>query len=315
MKGDATITAEQSNGAGSDADDVARAMLSEGQAVTVVAAKTGLSKQRVLELARAADSPDVALLAKHVQTRLRELGMSTLQASKVGLVSRSTLTQLGKDDRVPNRTTLERLDELCSWEIGSSRAVMYGGNPVARERQVGTSKPVYDPNAEEDYDNLARWIEERLRELNMSKAKFAAIGGPGRSTLANMGKSGYKPSSETLERIDTHLMWEPGSALAALKGGIPIRRGPDPTPHPALIPLTAIKDRLRVLSARTMRQQQALEQTQRDIEEAVRHVNLAIEDLGGPRRGDAVRTPGTGISRNGVDAADHEYDLDEDNDS
>lgn len=312
MKGGATITAEQPTGVQSDADDMARSMLSEGQAVNVVAAETGLSKERVLELARTTDMPDVGLLAKHVANRLRELGLSTLQASKLGFVSRSTLTQLGKDDRVPNRTTLARLDDLLSWENGSARAAMYGHQPIARELQLGNSRPVYDPNAEEDYDNLARWIEERLRELNMSKAKFAAIGGPGRSTLATMGKRGYQPTSETLERIDTHLMWEPGSALAALKGGIPIRRGPAPTPHPALIPLNAIKDRLRVLGARTMRQQQALEQTQRDIEEAVRHVNLAIEDLGDPRRRDAVWTPGTGFSRNGADAADHEDDVEDD---
>ncbi len=286
-------------------------MLSEGQAVAAVAAQTGLSKERVLELARNTDMPDVGLLANEVNNRLRELGLSTLQASKLGFVSRSTLTQLGKDDRVPNRTTLARLDDLCSWEVGSARDAMYGIAPKPREQHIGTTRPVYDPNAEEDYDNLARWIEERLRELNLSKAKFAAIGGPGRTTLATMGKRGYKPTSETLEKIDTHLLWEPGSTLAALKGGMPIRRGPTPTPHPALIPLNAIKDRLRVLAARNMRHQQGLEQTQKDIEEAIRHVNLAIEDLGDPRRRDAVGTPGTGNSRNGVNAADHEDDVNE----
>lgn len=292
-------------------------MLSEGDAVNTVAARTGLSKERVAEIARSPGMPDVGLLAKQVNTRLRELGLSTLQASKLGYVSRSTLTQLGKDDRVPSRNTLAKLDDLLSWEPGSARAAMYGQQPVARERHNGRSqRPVYDPAAEDDYLNLARWIDERLRELNMSKSRFAAIGGPGRSTLATLGKRGYQPTPETLERIDTHLLWEPGSALAALKGGIPIRRGPAPTPHPSLIPLNAIKDRLRVLSARMLRQQQATEQAQRDIEEALRHVNLAIEDLGDPRRRDAVWMPGSGtVSPNGVDAADHEDDSEHEDDS
>lgn len=292
-------------------------MLSEGDAVNTVAARTGLSKERVAEIARSPGMPDVGLLAKQVNTRLRELGLSTLQASKLGYVSRSTLTQLGKDDRVPSRNTLAKLDDLLSWEPGSARASMYGLQPAARERHNGrVQRPIYDPDAEDDYLNLARWIDERLRELNMSKSRFAAIGGPGRSTLATLGKRGYQPTSETLERIDTHLLWEPGSALAALKGGIPIRRGPAATPHPSLIPLNAIKDRLRVLSARMMRQQQATEQAQRDIEEALRHVNLAIEDLGDPRRRDAMWMPGTGtVSPNGVDAADHEDDSDDEDDS
>lgn len=284
-------------------------MLSEGRGINAVAARTGLSKESVAELAGTSGSPDVGLLATHVQARLRELGLSILQASKMAFVSRSTLTQLGKDDRVPTRNTLAKFDDLLSWHSGSAQAAMYGQEPVPREQHTGENRPSYDINAEDDYLNLGRWIEERLRELNMSKSKFAAIGGPGRSTLATLGKRGYQTSSETLERIDTHLMWEPGSALAALKGGIPIRRGPAPTPHPALIPLSAIKDRLRVISARLVRQAQAIEQMQLDVEEAQRHVNLAIEDLGDPRRRDAVWMPGTGSSSDDeVDAADHQDD-------
>ena len=68
----------------------------------------------------------------------------------------------------------------------------------------------------------------------MSKTKFAAIGGPGRSTLHTLGRRGYAPQPETLDKIDNFLLWEPGSAETVLKGGLPIRRGPTPTPHPAL---------------------------------------------------------------------------------
>src|SRR6185437_13741513 len=101
---------------------------------------------------------------------------------------------------------------------------------------------------------LTRWIGSRLRELNLSKVRFAEISGVGRSTLHTLGRRGYTPTPQTLERIDTHLLWEPGSAMAALKGGAPIRRGGDRSPHPSLIPITAVKERLRTLSARLLRQ-------------------------------------------------------------
>jgi hypothetical protein len=249
-----------------------------------VAAQTGLPHAHVEALAQAENQPDVQRLAKYVNNRLRELGMSQLEASKLGFVSRSTLNLLGRDDRVPNRYTLEKLDELLSWERGSSRAVMYGSDPIAREDNSGVKRPVIDNAAEDNYSNLAYWIDKRLRELSMSKSRFAAIGGPGRTTLATLGTRGYRPTPETLDRIDTHLLWEPGSAMAALKGGVPINRGPVFSPHPALVPLSAIKDRLKVMKARAQRQQQALEQMQRDIDDALAHLDLVVDDIGDPRR-------------------------------
>lgn len=284
-------------------------MLSESRDVKAVAAQTGLSTEHVEMLAQTELKPDVQRLAKYMNNRLRKLGLSQLEASKLGFVSRSTLNLLGKDDRVPNRNTLERLDELLSWERGSSRSVMYGSEPMAREGSSDAKRPVIDPEAEDNYSNLARWIDTRLRELNMSKSRFAAVGGPGRTTLATLGTRGYRPTPETLDRIDTHLLWEPGSAMAALKGGIPINRGPAVTPHPALVPLSAIKDRLKVMKARAQRQRQAIEQMERDIDDAMSHVDLVVEDLGDPRRRFATQpwSPGEGTAE-GADAADQEDD-------
>jgi hypothetical protein len=289
-------------------DDVrgaARSLLDQGYAVAAVAARTGLPEDEVRQLADTLGDGDVGLLAKHVNARLRELGMSQLAASKLGILSRSTLANLGKDGRIPSDITLAKLDDLLSWESGSARGVLFGAAPVPREQPHKAVVPEVDIDAEDDFMNLARHIEERLRELNMSKSKFAAIGGPGRSTLATLGKRGYHPSHDTLERIDTYLMWEPGSAFAALKGGLPIRRGPAPTPHPSLIPLNAIKDRLRAVSARLRRQEQSLAQTRQDIDEMLNHVNLVISDLGDPRRRDALWSPGTDTSPSD-DAADED---------
>ncbi|MCP9276489.1 helix-turn-helix domain-containing protein [Mycolicibacterium arenosum] len=229
--------------------------------------------------------PDVARLARYMNGRLRELGMSQLEASKLGFVSRSTLNLIGKDDRVPGRNTLEKLDDLLGWERGSSYSVIYGSAPVAREANTGAQHPpVVDVGAEDDYENLGRWIERRLRQLNMSKARFAEVGGPSRTTIATLGQPGHRPTSETLDRIDTHLMWEPGSALAALKGGVPINRGPAVAPHPALVPLSAIRDRLKVMRARAQRQRAALDQFEADIDDAMRYVDLVVGDLSDLRR-------------------------------
>lgn len=288
----------------------ARALLSDGLDVDVVVAETGLSQIHVEALAQVERDADVQRLAKYMNTRLRELGLSQLEASKLGFVSRSTLNSLGKDSRVPGRNTLERLDELLSWGRGSSWAVMYGAEPVAREEESsgpGGKRPVIDRGAEDNYTNLAYWIDKRLRELSMSKSRFAAIGGPGRTTLATLGTRGYRPSAETLDRIDTHLMWEPGSAMAALKGGMPINRGPVFSPHPGLVPLSAIKDRLKVLKVRAQRQRAAIDQMERDIEDAMAHVDLLADDLGDPRRRFTTveSAPGTGTAED-ADAADQE---------
>ncbi|MDP7707408.1 helix-turn-helix transcriptional regulator [Mycobacterium sp. TY815] len=287
---------------------LARSLLSEGNDISDVAAQTGMTIEDVEMLARTQARPDVPRLAKFMNDRLRELGLSQLEASKLGYVSRSTLNLLGKDDRVPNRNTLERLDELLSWELGSSVAVMNGLDPTPREGSSGGARrPVINRDAEDNYSNLARWIDTRLRELNMSKSRFAAIGGPGRTTLATLGTRGYRPTPETLDRIDTHLLWEPGSAMAALKGGVPINRGPALTPHPFLVPLSAIRDRLKVMKARAQRQRQALEQMERDIDDAMSHVDLVVDDLSDPRRRPTPHSWASGTdTADNADATDQE---------
>jgi hypothetical protein len=126
----------------------------------------------------------------------------------------------------------------------------------------------------------------------MSKSKFAAIGGPGRSTLATLGRRGYQPAPETLDKIDKFLLWEPGSAKAVLEGGLPIRRGPTPTPHPSLVPLNAVLDRQRRLLAQLTRWEQSIAQMKPEVAESINHVNVAINDLQDPRRRDTLTTNG-----------------------
>lgn len=260
--------------------ELARSLLRQGYHVKKVVDQTGLSQNHVEMLASSTLAPDVKRLAKYMNARLGELGMSQLEASKLGLVSRSTLNLLGKDDRVPGSATLSKLDELLSWEPGSAHAAMHGSEPTPRENTISRPPgPIVDRDAEDDYDNLRMWIEKRLLELQMSKSRLAAVGGPGRTTLATMGKRGYSPNAETLERIDTHLMWAPGSAFAALKGGKPVNLHIDVKPHPALVPVHSIIDRLKVLRTRAERQQQSLEQQLRDIDQALSQAYLVVEDL------------------------------------
>lgn len=233
-----------------------------------------------------ANHQDVSMLVKHVHARLEDLGLSQLAASKLGQLSRSTLATLGKGGKIPSATTLDKLDELLSWEPGSAAATLHGADPVAREVPVKPERVISEPA--DDYPNLAKQIEQRLRELNMSKSKFAALGGPGRSTLATLGKRGYQPAADTLDRIDKYLLWEDGSALAALRGGLAIRRGPTPTPHPSLVPLNAVQDRLRRIYARLTRYEQGISQMKDETMDAINHVTLAINDLGDIRRRDAL---------------------------
>lgn len=267
--------------------------------------------------------PDVGRLAQHIQTRLRELRLSVLAASKFGILSRSTLTALRDgSDRIPNYRTLTKLDDLLSWEPGSARTTLYGGRPTPREEGVYGGLPqaltsdddgdhdesavtldhLFDDDddpADWDYEHLVSCIERRLRELNMTKSKFAAIGGPSRSTLATLGTRGYVPTPETLERIDTFLLWERGSALTALRGGQPLRKGPSVAPHPALVPLNSLRDTLKAVKVRLNRQAQTVAQLHSDVDEALMRVNVAISELDDPARKAALvssdsGTPGQG---------------------
>lgn len=243
--------------------------------------------------------------------------MSVLAASKTGIVSRSTLSGLKTGGRVPNYMTLTKLDELLSWEPGSARGAMHGKEPVPREKLVGDdgstapAAPMRIRNsADLDYKNLAQCIAIRLHELNMSRAKFAAIGGPGRSTLATMGKRGYAPTLETLARIDSGLDWEPGSALTALYGGTPRRAGPAGTPHPASFPLRAVKDTLKGIKAKLNRQAQTLEQVQAEVDKAVERTLLAISEVEDGQRRSVASSSGTGTPGQG-EAADQENNSDD----
>lgn len=254
-----------------------------------------------------------------MQLRLRELGLSMLAASKLGILSRSTLSSVRAADRVPNSYTLAKLDDLLVWEPGSAEAVMHGGEPVPRERGVDSrlrelaaaekhapatvpdtpDDPIDDPH-QWDYKALVAAIERRLRELNMTKSKFAAIGGPGRSTLATLGRRGYVPTADTLDKIDRFLMWERGSALNVLRGGAPVRIGAN-IAHPALVPLNAARDNLKAIKIRLGRQAQSVAQLLSDVDEALTRVNIAIAEVGDPARR-AVLVPDSGSPDEG-DAA------------
>ena len=242
--------------------------------------------------------PNVALLAKHVQARLADLRLSTLAASKQGIVSRSTLHSLNKPGgRVPSFVTLAKFDELLSWVPGSANAALYGKEPVTREYATanpetaldeGALDSIYFEMAKDDqstyhYDELKRLVGERLAELGISKQRFAQIGGPGRSTMATLGSRGYAPSAETLHRIDTFANWEPGSSLEVLRGGKPTPRGNLVSPHRAVVPLNAAFDLLMQTKARLQRQDQAIEQVLSDVERVMSQISVVISDLEDPR--------------------------------
>lgn len=260
-------------------DELARTLLTHGHTLDEVAVETGLSITDVQCIAEGVDEPDVAQLVTAMNDRLRDLGMSMLAASKLGKLSRSTLATLGKGGRVPSDLTLDKLDDLLSWEPGSARATMFGHEPTPREDPTHARVRPIKSGSKDDYNNLLTQVEVRLRELNMSKSKFARIGGPKRTTLATLGRRGYQAAPDTLARIDRFLHWEPGSAELALKGGLPIRQGPELTPPPSLVPLNAVLDRQRRLLAQLTRYEQGIAQMKAEVEDSINQVNLAIGDL------------------------------------
>lgn len=242
--------------------------------------------------------PNVALLAKHVQARLADLRLSTLAASKQGIVSRSTLHSLNKPgSRVPSFVTLAKFDELLSWVPGSAHAALYGKEPVTREYATanpetaldeGALDSIYFEMAKDDqsayhYDELKRLVTERLAELGISKQRFHQIGGPGRSTMATLGSRGYAPSAETLHRIDTFANWEPGSALEVLRGGKPTPCGMPLRTHRAVVPLNAAFDLLLQAKARLQRQGDSVQLLLSDVDRVMEQVSVVISDLEDPR--------------------------------
>ena|SRR5271166_951993 len=107
-----------------------------------------------------------------------------------------------------------------------------------------------------------------------------------------------------------HLMWEPGSAEAVLKGGLPTHPGPTPTPHPALVPLSAVLDRQRQLLAQLNRWEQRIAQMKTEVTESINHINVALNDIEEFRRreGAGTETPST----NGLVGADHDDTAEQD---
>ncbi|MBD3762800.1 Uma2 family endonuclease, partial [Rhizorhabdus sp.] len=94
-------------------------------------------------------------------------------------------------------------DTYKTWEEGAVPSVVFEiTSKTTKNEDIKTKFKVYqeigvkeyflfDPNedpAQWDYSGLVTSIERRLRELNMTKSKFAAIGGPGRSTLASQSR-------------------------------------------------------------------------------------------------------------------------------
>jgi ABC-type nitrate/sulfonate/bicarbonate transport system substrate-binding protein len=101
--------------------------------------------------------------------------------------------------------------------------------------------------------------------------------------MATLGRRGYAPSAETLNRIDTFANWEPGSALAVLRGGQPTPRGVPLSPHRAVVPLNAAFDLLMQTKARLQRQDQAVEQLLADVDRVMSQIAVVISDLEDPR--------------------------------
>jgi len=75
---------------------------------------------------------------------------------------------------------------------------------------------------------------ERFRDAVTSRAKelgrrtdalLAAAGGPSTTTMTKLRHGDYRPRRDTMEKFDTALQWEPGSAWRVWNGGEPTPNG------------------------------------------------------------------------------------------
>ncbi|MGL5441237.1 MAG: hypothetical protein ACRDDJ_02045, partial [[Mycobacterium] stephanolepidis] len=143
-----------------------------------------------------------------------------------------------------------------------------------------SATPIGGDRPMDNYANLNRHIETRLRELNLTRTKFAALGGPARTTIFQIGRRGTGLAEETLDKLDTTLLWKPGSTANVLRGGVPTPLGSASAPHASLIPLNAAMTQLRRLLARYDRMEKSIEVMRVDTEAAIRQVGLAMTELG-----------------------------------
>lgn len=215
-------------------------------------------------------------LAEQLELRMRELGLNKSSIARNGGPSRSVLQRLGSEgylNWIPSVENQEKLDLVLQWEPGSTATVLNGGYPTPRE----TRKPVAT-RLSTDFDNLNRHIEERLKQLRLNKTKLANMGGPSRNTLATLGSRGYTPTRETFERLDSFLQWEPGSALAALRGGTPTPIGMVPEDLAGFMraPAAGAMERLNSAVRRLDRMEAQVAETVKDMHRALDQCRAAI---------------------------------------
>lgn len=73
-----------------------------------------------------------------------------------------------------------------------------------------------------DLENLAKHVQQRREELDLTQLDLRALGGPSNSTLTQIEAARPPtPSRATLHKLDKGLRWEPGSARQVLSGGEP----------------------------------------------------------------------------------------------
>lgn len=69
-------------------------------------------------------------------------------------------------------------------------------------------------------------VMSRAMELGRrTDALLAAAGGPSTTTMTKLRQGDYRPRHDTMEKFDTALKWEPGSAWRVWNGGAPTPNG------------------------------------------------------------------------------------------
>ncbi|WP_137726192.1 helix-turn-helix domain-containing protein [Prescottella subtropica] len=131
---------------------------------------------------------------------------------------------------------------------------------------------------------LGDYVAARRRELGLTRVQVHQAGGPSVTRLGTIEEgAGPGPSAQTLQKLDTGLRWQPGSAARTLTGGLPTPL-PDTAESDGLISASQVAvsvDELAGLIRAVNRLTDTYDATNTDISDSVRAVQQSASRLAG----------------------------------
>lgn len=132
---------------------------------------------------------------------------------------------------------------------------------------------------------LGDYVAARRRELGLTRMQVQQAGGPSVTRLGTIEDgSGPGPTPQTLQKLDSGLRWQPGSAARTFAGGLPAPLPDAATRDSSLIgasQVTVSVDELAGLIRAVNRLTDTYDATNTDVSDSVRAVQQSASRLAG----------------------------------